>query len=261
MRKILLFSAAAGLLLPSVSRAALIPVIVSGFNQDVVVDAGAPQGSNVQGFITASMDDGTAKAGGTWYQTGYNTGAPTTGLPSSTVVNSLTGDGTFFLAPANTPNALLLNDASPGGTLTNAGVASYSQLAIFSATGNGNGTINYTINHFNGASPETGTFTSPDWFGNSPIAYVTAGRVNNTATGTTDAVGSPTDLNANPRVYEQLVTVTNPSPVTSISFTRATGGGNTAILAVSGTLIPEPGSLALAAIGGLGLLARRRRHA
>lgn len=252
MRKCSLFAAAAGLLLPGLARAAVIAVPVTGFNQDVVVDTGAPQGANVQSFTTATMDDGTGNTGGTWYQLGYLTAALTSGLPSGLTVPSATGDGTFTLQPANGSNALLLNDRSPTGTLAFVASLGYGQLAIFDSTGNGSGAISYTINHVGGAT-ETGTFTSSDWFGGTPVAFNASGRINNVVTGATDSVGS-----ANPNVYEHTITVNNPAPVQSISFTRATGGGNTAIFAVSGTAVPEPGSFALVALGGFGLLARRR---
>src|SRR5436190_1484164 len=80
--------------------AALTPVAATGFNQDLVVEVGAPTGASVAANVTATMDNGTAtntsgsRFGGTYYQTGYVTASPTTGLPSGTTVVSATGQGT-----------------------------------------------------------------------------------------------------------------------------------------------------------------------
>ena len=257
MRFKLFAGAVAGsVLLPAFASAAVVPVVGSGYNQDLVVDNTATAGTDVSGTVTATMDAGTAKTGGTYYQTGFVTASPTTGLPAGTVVTSATGNGTFALQPANTNNAILLNNATPTGTFTLTTAARYNQLAIYGATGNGSGTITYTINFVDGAT-ETGSFTSGDWFGGSPVAYTTAGRVNNVTTGATDSVGG-----TNPRVYEHLLTVSNTSAnIQSISFSRATANGNTAVFAVSGNPVPEPGTVGLLAVAGLGLLARRRARA
>jgi hypothetical protein len=255
MSKKFVFGAAVAAFVPVQSAsAAVAPLTISGFNQDVVVDNVATLNTNVQGFVTATMDDGTAKTGGTWYQTGLVAASPTTGLPTGTTQSSATGNGTFALASASGPNALLLNNATPTGTLTLTSPVPLNQVAFYDATGNGNGTINYLI-HFVGGATEGGSFTSGDWFNNSPTALNANGRINNTVNGTTDNVNA-----GNPRIYEHLFGVANTSAaVQSIDFTRAAANGNTSILAVSGAQVPEPGSIAALGVAATASLIRRRR--
>jgi hypothetical protein len=163
-------------------------------------------------------------------------GSPPSGLPAGMVVTSASGNGTFQLQSEFESNSLLLDNASPAGTLTLAAPSAYRQLAIFDATGSGSGAISYTL-HFVGGATETGAFTSPDWFGGAPVAYTATGRVNNVFTGMIDNVGS-----TNPRLYEHLLTVQNTTGlVQSISLTRATVDGHTAIFALSGNPVPENG--------------------
>lgn len=252
MRSLLFIMAV--LAVPAYVSAAVAPILISGYNQDIIVDNTATQGTDLRPTITATMDAGTGLTGGTYYQTGFVTASPTTGLPAGTVVTSATGNGTFQLRAHNVSNAFLLNNTTSTATITLTTPAAYSQLAFYDATGAGTGSINYTIN-FVGGGTEGGSFTSGDWFNATPVAYTAAGRANNVVTGTTDNVGT-----SNPRVYEHLLSVTNTSTnIQSISLSRATAAGNTVILALSGNLVPEPASLGLLVTASLGLLIRRRR--
>ena len=241
-------------LFPSLAFAQLAPVPITGYNHDVIVEVGA---GDLLNAVTATMDAGTAKTGDTWYQQGFNATAPTTGLPIGSNITSQTGHGTFRLQPAAGNNAILLNAASNTATVNLTTPAAYPHLAFYSSSGNGVGTLNYTLNFVGGAT-QTGTFTSPDWFFvNENIAYVANGRVQ-PSDESFDAVNS-----GNPRVYEQLITVNNPSALLSgitLNWTGSTANANTAILALSGGLVPEPTTLAFAAITCLGLLSRRPRR-
>jgi hypothetical protein len=253
-------SACSAALFPAIAEAALLPVPVTGFNQDVVVDANAPLGANVQGFITATMTSGTAKTGATWMEKGYVKALPQGGLPmGTTATGNVFIPDTFILQPANANNVLMLNDASPSGTLTLVNPAPYSQLVLFNAHEDVSVLglpLNYTI-RFVGGATETGQTFSSHWYTNPALsaAYNGSGRVKNVQTGEVDSVGE-----TGPFIYENSIPLVNTgTAVQSIEFFRPAHSGNAVIFAVGGT--PEPGSLALLGVGAsvMGLLRRRRR--
>jgi hypothetical protein len=87
--------------------------------------------------------------------------------------------------------------------------------------------ISYTLHHADG-STQDGSFTLPDWFNGTPVAFVPNGRVSVVNAGF-QAVNS-----GNPRLYGVDVAVNNTgSPITSIDLSYASGNGHAAILAVS----------------------------
>ncbi|HEY7117040.1 MAG TPA: PEP-CTERM sorting domain-containing protein [Tepidisphaeraceae bacterium] len=235
--------------------AAMVPIPVSGFNQDIIVDTGAAAPQNV---VTATMDDGTVQTGGlftgnTWYQVGYNTAAPATGLPAGVVtVSAADPTVTFRLAPANGNNALMLDTTGSGasGSLVLTAPARYTALTVLTSTGNGAGTLIPTLHYSNGAADKTlATITSGDWFGGSPVAYTGSGRVD-VSDGSFNSVGTD-----NPRIYQVNIDLAgqgaDQNPISSISFafTGSDPNTHTAIYGLSGSAVPEPGS-----VGVLGLL-------
>ncbi len=153
---------------------------------------------------------------------------------------------------------MLINSSSPTGIITLNTPEYLSTLSLFGSTGGGTNTVNYTL-HFAGGSTQTGSLTFPDWFNNSPVAIAASGRVNENGF---DSVGG-----GNPNVYQENIAFTYTGlALDSISFSDAAGGGgNTAIMALSGTFlgeVPEPSSVvALCGLGAMGLffVARRRR--
>src|SRR5687767_868096 len=67
---------------PKLVLAAAIPIPVTGFNQDIVVEAAAANDPTTHYLnnVTATMDGGTAKTGNTWYERGLNPASLTSGL-------------------------------------------------------------------------------------------------------------------------------------------------------------------------------------
>ena len=209
------------------------PLAVTGYNEDIVVEAGAGLPGALTGVTTATMDTATNNTSATWYEAGYVPTAPTTGLPQpgSTLTNVSAPDHLYLLAPSyQANNAALLYSNGPSASLTPVAPASYAALSFLVAAGNGPVTVGCTIRHLNGAS-ENNSIVVPDWFTKSPVAFVANGRVN---------VGNKTLSyldSGNPRLYAADIPVAiTTSPITSIVLAWQSGAssGSAAILAVSG---------------------------
>src|SRR3954452_8954486 len=88
----------------SMARAdfAPIPLTSSSYNQDVVVESNAPAPVVAGGYTTASMDNGTANTQFSWYEQGYNTANPATGLPlaGSIFTHQNAADHQYRMAPS-----------------------------------------------------------------------------------------------------------------------------------------------------------------
>lgn len=244
------------------AAAGFIPVAVTGFNQDVVVEKGAVNDptTHFTDAVTATMDNGTARTFFTWYESGLP-GGEGGGLPGAVVVTSEADpQARFLLAPYTGPNALFLDQDDTSGTLTFATPTAFHSLSILTSSGLGSPVLALTI-HFADGTPSLGglSVVSPDWFNNGPAALIAGGRVN-VGTGDFDSVGTN-----NPRIYQEDVLLPSSAfnhPIASITFdwSASSTASHTAIFAVSGS-IPEPSSailLATGVVGGVWVVRRRR---
>ncbi len=211
---------------------AFTPLAVTGYNRDLIVEANAPQPLTSVNATTVSMDAGLANTGFSWYERGYNTNAPATGLPTggSTLTNISAPDHVYVLPASYTQNNAVLVDSENNGTIRFATPAKFSTLSFLTSAGNGAVTIGYTVNHEDG-SIETGTFAAPDWFNATGPAFNANGRVD---------VGNGLYANVNsgyPRLYPADITqIGTNSPITTVDLSLSEGTGHAAVFAVSGAL-------------------------
>ena len=223
--------------LPILTASDIAPIALTpgSYNQDAVVELAAP-GAGLNGaYTSASMDGGVGNTGDSWYEMGHDTAAVKTGIPpaGSTISSAAAPDHYYTFAPSYAANDVAFVDSSHSSTLTPATPGFFSTLSFLTAAGGGSVTLNYSINHADGTS-ETGSFNSPDWFFNTPVAWNSQGRVN-VQSGAFDNVN-----NNNPRIYTVDISLANTtSQVTNI--TLSTSSGNRAVVfALSGLAVAVP---------------------
>jgi hypothetical protein len=95
------------------------PIGVTGYTEDIIAEANAAPAPDGLNATTATMDAGTANTGFSWYETGYNPSATTTGLPTAgtTLTNLSALDHVYTLPAAYTNNNAVLVDTAGGGQL------------------------------------------------------------------------------------------------------------------------------------------------
>jgi len=221
------------------SQADFNPVALTpgSFTADVIVEKTAPK--SINDFTTATMDNvGTNNTANVWYETGYFTNSPWTGVPAqgSTFVAFSDVNRQFKMPPNYAANNALFIANHPGagltaGTLTLSAPAAFSRLSIMGSAGNGPVNLNYTVHHSGGAD-ETGTIAINDWFGGSTYAWCANGRMN-VNDGTVNSL-SYTNGNGVRINYGDIALGDTVNPVTSIDLTYVSGG-RTAIFGVSGS--------------------------
>jgi hypothetical protein len=193
------------------------PLDVTGYNEDLVVEASAGKPGVLETNTTATMDSGTDNVRFTWYEQGYHPLALDTGLPGagSLVVSGAELDHRFRMPPSYAqPNAILIDNVCSNSTLTPARPACYSALSFLTASAAGPTTNRCIINYLNGKS-QTNTIVSPDWLGKSPAALVICGRVN---VSTKQVEAQTTNC---PHLYSvDVATTEQGSPVTHVRLSR-----------------------------------------
>ena len=249
-----LAAAALGLGFASTGFAVQTPIIGSGYNADVIADAGDTS------VPVSSVSAGGIDSQFAYYQDGFVPTAPTSGIPTGGVVTSESDANTrFSIRPAGGNNVVFLTNASPSQTFSLTSPTPYSSLSFAATATNGGHAFNYTFSYADGTSSATASLTAPDNFGGNPIAITVGGRVD-------IATGGANSGDVNPRIYQLNATgIDSSKSLASISLTATDLGGagtlreNIAFFGFSGTAVPEPASLGLLGLGGLGLIGRRRR--
>ena len=162
-----------------IARAAFSPIVITGnsFNQDIIVEKTGP--SPLIPVTTASMETGLTNTGLSYYETGYNDSASSTGLPAAGSVFNSQFDSLhdFQLAPTyKTNNAVLIDSNLTSGTLTLLSPSSFAQLSFLVAAGNGGGQVQFIVRYQDSTS-QTGTVSCPDWFSGLNAAWAAKGRI------------------------------------------------------------------------------------
>src|SRR5689334_1100829 len=120
------------------ARADFNPVALtpSSYNADMIVERTAP--GPIGRATTASMDGGTNNSDDSWYEIGFNTAAPTTGLPAANSIFASASLAThlYQMAPSYTAaNAMLINGVVTSATWTVTSPAIYTNLSFLTSGG------------------------------------------------------------------------------------------------------------------------------
>ena len=221
----------------TVLAASMMPISVTGFNWDVVVENSA-FGPPFTGYAS-ELNPGE---GNVFYETGLP--GYSYGLPNFGTFVSAVGDGTTFQFQPYTGNNALVLSSDTGlttGTLTLTTPNAYGRIAVIANSASGGGVGTLTLNFSDGSSYVT-SYNAPDWFNNTGYALQGVERISvNTGAGS----GAPN----NPRFYQTSIDLTslglNILPLTSLTFDQASGGRSTGIYAVSGEVaVQSPAAIA-----------------
>ena len=188
------------------------PVVLTGFNVDVIANGTGAASSSTTGAVD-NGPNGTA-----FYAAGYNNGTTTgaSGLPASGIFNSAQNSGREYrLASYTASNALVLRsasnpDLSKGGTSGTLAFATphkslYSTLYVVGTTGNGTGVTNYTVHFTDGGGTYSGSLNFPDWYltPGTPSAARALGGLDRVSTGSGSTFTGSTNFN----LFEAPVTI------------------------------------------------------
>jgi len=211
------------------------PITFTGYNESMIIPAGAQSLPPNGLYTTASMDNGTANTGYSWYVQGFDLNSTNTGLPpaGSRIASAAALDHQYVFAPSYASNNVMYVDGANSPTVLWATPTKHSALSFLVSAGHGPVIVDYTVNHLD-STTETGTFTVPDWYNATPVAFNANGRVD-VVTGLLDAVAL-----SNPRLYTEDIPLTNTtseveSVVLAFDASNTNSSSVVAFFAVSGT--------------------------
>jgi len=242
-----------------------IPIAVTGFNQDLVVEAGTPVNAvSLQAAVTATMDFGTAKTGSTWYQVGENVSAPTTGLPTGTTfISGADPTTSFALQSAAGNNAVMVDAAHTSGSFNLVSPSLFTSLSLLGASANGNTTVGLTLRFSDATTLSLGNIVVKDWFQTGNVAIAANGRVN------VDAAFFDSVNSGSPRLFQIDLALSGPALAKQIagidfSYVGAPDVTRAAIFGLSGSAVPggsvpDSGDTLVLLLAGVGALATLHR--
>jgi hypothetical protein len=215
------------------------PLVLNGYNQDVIAEGVYEDASSVQQTTSTAIDTSFD-----YYAPKFNPKASNVGLPAGdTFVSASNPNATFLLQAADNNNVLLLTDQSSGvsvGTLTLAYPGSFTALAVLVTGLDSSNPVGYTLNFADAGAPVSGSFVAPDNFsGSGAVARSGFGRVRRSG-----GIDSDSHTKNQPRLYEidiPLSALNAKRQLTSIDFVNRSPGRTSnnlerkiAIFAVSG---------------------------
>ncbi len=238
------------------------PIAVTGYNYDAVVEADGPQttgtGAALAGVltnnVTVSMDGGVTESGSTWFEKGYYSTTPDSGIPEAgSTIQSAWYSAVYAMPPSYAENCSVFLLQTSNVNISLSTPAPYGALSLLCGAGGGNSFLPYVISFVDGTT-ESGTLYVPDWFNRElPYAYLSFGRVAPTSCTVNNGADVFVDPFANPaypfqfdfrglalpapRLFDAVINIANTaSAVTNISLTLTNTGNNrnVSIFAVSG---------------------------
>ncbi len=223
----------------SLARADFDPVALTpgSYTQDIVVEASTTV--PLPYCINVTVGNGAALGDNTYYeqglrarpgQVGYNSGVP----PHNTILTNINNANMLFIMPPDytVENDLMIDSTFSSGAFNFNSPTTATNLVFLGTGGGGSTTIGYTVIHAD-SSTESGSLVYPDWFsGGATVAWGANGRI--TKDGGYNNYNSSAVNNNAPYLYANQVTVSDASPVISVSFTY-TSGQHANLFAVSGS--------------------------
>jgi len=212
-----------------------VPLTPGSFTADVIVEKNAAP--TINDFVTATMDGGTNNNGSTFYEQGYASPWPWTGVPAAGSTFSSITDPTghqFKMPPSYTTNNAILIGNYAGFTTGNLRISaptSLTSLSLLASAGNGPAVLNYTIQYAGGGT-QPGSVSVDDWTGGTTIAWYANARVS-LDDGTIASIAYTNGTNRRLLYYDIPLTDTV-NAVTNIQFSYVSGG-RAAIFGLSGT--------------------------
>lgn len=210
------------------------PVVITGFNNDVVAETG----TNATAVTSTELDLSFYLL----YSLNFATANGLSGgmVDNGTIVN---GNHTYQLAPYNGNNGLYLSaggaiiNTTAAGTLALTTPAAYSKLSLLLFSTEGNSTIGITLHFADGTSAPGGSVTVLDWFNGANAVYSGVGRI---ARQTAPPYLVDGLTGNNPRFYRYDIPMAcrdQPKLLDSVSIRYISGSGASSravILALSG---------------------------
>jgi hypothetical protein len=219
----------------SIARADYTPLTLTpdSYNKDMVVENTAMHAPVNPALTTVTLDTGLGNSADTWYETGFNTGYPDSGLPvAGSIITSVSqSDHSYkFAASYATHDAVLIDATMTNATLVLTTPAPYSGLSFLGSSGGGGTAVRCVVHHTDGTT-ETGNLSVPDWFsGANQIQVLTAnGRVN------VDSLTFDNEGSGHPSLYALDLPLTNVASAVATIDLSFTAGGHAGFLALSGS--------------------------